>query len=92
MPRLRALASARAGDADALERARLKFPTAAIAVPEFTAPASWSTEASVTRSGCRWHIRNSPSSPPATALSAIPASGTVNRLVACPPGLRPPSS
>ena len=30
------LASARAGDADALERARLKFPTAAIAVLEFT--------------------------------------------------------
>jgi phosphohistidine phosphatase SixA len=36
MPRVRALASAGAGDADALERARLKFPTAAIAVLEFT--------------------------------------------------------
>jgi phosphohistidine phosphatase SixA len=36
MPRVRALASTRAGDADPLERARLKFPTAAIAVPEFT--------------------------------------------------------
>jgi phosphohistidine phosphatase SixA len=33
--RVRALASARAGE-DALERARLKFPTAAIAVLEFT--------------------------------------------------------
>ena len=31
-----ALASARAGDADALERVRFKFPTAAIAVLEFT--------------------------------------------------------
>src|SRR6266851_4698449 len=30
------LASARAGDADALERVRFKFPTAAIAVLEFT--------------------------------------------------------
>src|SRR5215472_9576345 len=29
-----------------------------------TASASWSTEASVMRSGCRWHIRNSPSRPP----------------------------
>jgi hypothetical protein len=36
MPRVRALASTRAGDADALEQARLKFPAAAIAVPEFT--------------------------------------------------------
>jgi hypothetical protein len=36
MSRVRALASVRAGDADAPERARLKFPTAAIAVPEFT--------------------------------------------------------
>src|ERR1039458_1644298 len=36
MFRVRALTSARAGDADALERARLKFPTAAIAVLEFT--------------------------------------------------------
>jgi phosphohistidine phosphatase len=36
MPRVRALASTRAGDADPLEQARLKFPTAAIAVPEFT--------------------------------------------------------
>ena len=27
----------------------------------------------VTRSGCRWHIRSSPSRPPVTALSAIPA-------------------
>jgi phosphohistidine phosphatase SixA len=36
MSRVRALASAQAGDADALEQARLKFPTAAIAVPEFT--------------------------------------------------------
>jgi phosphohistidine phosphatase len=31
-----ALAGARAGDADALERVRAKFPTAAIAVLEFT--------------------------------------------------------
>jgi phosphohistidine phosphatase len=31
-----ALAGARAGDADALERVRVKFPTAAIAVIEFT--------------------------------------------------------
>jgi phosphohistidine phosphatase len=31
-----ALGSARAGDADALERVRVKFPTAAIAVLEFT--------------------------------------------------------
>ena len=31
-----ALAGARAGDADALERVRVKFPTAAIAVLEFT--------------------------------------------------------
>jgi phosphohistidine phosphatase len=31
-----ALADARAGDADALERVRVKFPTAAIAVLEFT--------------------------------------------------------
>jgi phosphohistidine phosphatase SixA len=36
MSRVRALASVRAGDAHAPERARLKFPTAAIAVPEFT--------------------------------------------------------
>jgi phosphohistidine phosphatase len=36
MFRVRALASARAGAADALERARLKFPTAAIGVLEFT--------------------------------------------------------
>jgi phosphohistidine phosphatase SixA len=36
MSRVRAPASARAGDADGLERARLKFPTAAIAVLEFT--------------------------------------------------------
>jgi hypothetical protein len=36
MSRVRALASARAGDTDALERARLKFPTAVIAVLEFT--------------------------------------------------------
>jgi phosphohistidine phosphatase SixA len=36
MSRVRALASARAGDADAPERARPKFPTAAIAVLEFT--------------------------------------------------------
>ena len=36
------------------------------------------------RSGCRWYIRSSPSRPPAAALSAISASGTVNRPVACP--------
>jgi hypothetical protein len=36
MPRVRALASTRAGDADPPERARLKFPTAAIAVLECT--------------------------------------------------------
>jgi hypothetical protein len=36
MSRVRALASAPAGDADALEPARLKFPAAAIAVLEFT--------------------------------------------------------
>ena len=64
-----------------------------------SASASWSTEASATRSGCRWHLANSPSSPPATALSAISGSGTVRkqRPVACPAsmsrrarGARPP--
>ena len=49
-----------------------------------SASASWSTVVSVTRSGCRWHIRNSPSMPPVAALSAISASATVNRPVACP--------
>ena len=33
-----------------------------------SASASWSTVASVTRSGCRWRIRKSPSMPPTAAL------------------------
>ena len=43
-----------------------------------SASVSWSTVVSVTRSGCRWRIRKSPSMPPAAALSAISASETVN--------------
>ena len=36
--------------------------------------------------GCHWHIHNEQA--PATALSAISASGTVNRPVPAPPGCR----
>lgn len=48
------------------------------------ASASWSTATWSIRSGSRRCTRSSPSSPPATALSAISASGTMNRPVACP--------
>ncbi len=44
------------------------------------ASASWSTAISSTRSGWLWRKRNNPIRPPATALRAISAWGTVNRV------------